>query len=129
MILIYHHRRCKFFVVIIDVVVPVAIHRRSLDKAIAKIHVFTQTRAALLAVHMYVAAVRTNPLACQLTRAIFPSAPPLFCHHLALVNAPWQFALLILQQRIVIHRCLHPFSSLLDTFGRNVSIVPPKGTG
>ncbi len=56
-------------------VVPVAIHWRSLDKAVAQVHVFTQMRAALLAAHMCVAAARTNPLACQLTWAIFPSAP------------------------------------------------------
>ena len=91
----------------IDVVVPVAIHRRSLDIAVAKVYIVSQTRAALLAAHMRVASMWTFRLARQLTRAIVPSAFPLFRHRLALVHAPRQFALLILQQRIVIHCRLH----------------------
>ncbi len=62
----------------IDVVVPVAIHRRSLDVAVAEEYVLPPTRAALLAAHMRVAAARIRRLARQLTRAIVPSALPFF---------------------------------------------------
>jgi hypothetical protein len=34
--LVYYHCRCKFFVMMVHVVLPVAIHRPTLDKAIAK---------------------------------------------------------------------------------------------
>ncbi len=91
----------------IDVVLPVAIHRRSLDVAVAKVYILSQMRAALLAAQMRVASARTFCLACQLTPAIVPSASPLFCHRLALVHVPRQFVLLILQQRIVIRCHLH----------------------
>ena len=91
---------------IIYVVVPVAIHQRSLDKAVAKEYVIFATRASLLASHMRIATAWIFCLACQLTQAIVSYASPIVCHRLALVYAPWQFALLILQQCIVIYRRL-----------------------
>ncbi len=65
---------------IIDVVVLVAIHRHSLDKAIAQVHVFTQTRAALLAAHMCVTADKSPCLPTypgNLPICTSPFLPPL----------------------------------------------------
>jgi hypothetical protein len=49
----------------IDVVVPVAIHRRSLAVAIAEVHVFPQTCTALLTAHVSGCCVDTPPCFCS----------------------------------------------------------------
>ena len=106
--LVYYHCRCEFLVMMVQVVVPVAINRLTLDKPVAKEHILSYICAAFLATHMRVAAARTLCFAQLFPRTIFPTTISILFHRLALVNAPWGSLLLIVQQRIIIRRRLLP---------------------
>ena len=56
--LVYYHRRCKFLVMMVHVVVPVAIYRPTLDKAVAKEYILSLMCTAFLAAHVCVAAAQ-----------------------------------------------------------------------
>ena len=87
--LVYYHRQCEFLVMMVHVVVPVAIHRPTLDKAVAKEYVLSLMCTAFHAAHVRVAAVRILCFAQLFLRAIFPTTPSILYHRLALVNALW----------------------------------------
>jgi len=71
----------------VDVVVPVAIHQRTLDEAFAKENIHSYICAAFLTAHIRVVVVQVFCCACHFPRAIFPTTLCTHFHRLALVCA------------------------------------------
>ena len=72
----------------IKMIVSVTIFPPSFNTAITKEDILPHFKAALLTVHVHVAAARALCRARALPRTIVPATPPLFVAHLALMDHP-----------------------------------------